>query len=116
MRFGGGARDVAGQAYIVALALVARTLQHEAGYSLRSRCDLISAGPLSFDIIDHDGVVKTEVIDAKRAIALLKEAEAAMKGAGLKIHQRIEVKPSDKLKGLIAANRRHQMAAGEVAA
>ena len=95
---------------------MARTLQHEGGYSLRSRCDLISAVPLSFDLIDRDGTIATEVIDGKRAIALLKEAEACMKAADLKLHQRVDVKPSDKLKGLIAANRRHQIAGGEVAA
>jgi CRISPR-associated protein Csb1 len=116
LRFGGDKRDAAGQAYVVALALVARTLQHEAGYSLRSRCDLISKGRLTIDVVEHDGSIDTPEIDAERAIALLKEAEATMKRAGLKIHQRFDVKASSQLKGLIAANRSYQMARGEVAA
>ena len=116
LRFGGGERDAAGQTYVVALGLVARTLQHEAGYSLRSRCDLISKGPLSFDVIDRDGAVTSAEIGTEQAIALLYEAEEKMQRAGLAIHQRMNVKPSHKLKGLIAANRRHQIAANEVAA
>src|SRR5262249_55102168 len=39
LKFGGGKRDAAGQAYIAALGIVARVLDHESGYSLRSRCD-----------------------------------------------------------------------------
>ncbi|MEE9586832.1 MAG: type I-U CRISPR-associated RAMP protein Csb1/Cas7u, partial [Hyphomicrobiaceae bacterium] len=115
LRFACGDRDDAGLAYVVALALVARALQHEAGSSLRSRCDLISAGPLSFEVIDREGAITSEVIDTEQAIDLLHEAEDRMGHTGLAIHQRIDVKPSKKLKDLIAENRRQQLAAGEVA-
>jgi CRISPR-associated protein Csb1 len=113
LKFGGGARDAAGQAYVAALGVLARVLAHESGYSLRSRCDLISAGPLTLDIIGRDGVVQSRPMSSSDALALLVEAEAGMTAAGIKLHQTIEAKPSRKLVDLIAANRQQQEAGGE---
>jgi CRISPR-associated protein Csb1 len=108
LKFGGGKRDSAGQAYVAALGILARVLGHESGYSLRSRCDLISAGPLTFDIIDTDSKVKSRPITSGTALDLLAEAEAGMKAAGIKIHQKIEAKPGQKLVDLLLANRQRQ--------
>jgi CRISPR-associated protein Csb1 len=108
LRFGGGDRDRAGQAYIVALGVLSRVLDHRAGYSYRSRCDLVSKGPLTFDVLDGDGVAVERVIALDVAQALLKEAEAGMKQARLALHRHIQAKPSKKLIGLIAANAAHQ--------
>jgi CRISPR-associated protein Csb1 len=110
LKFGGGKRDAAGQAYIAALGILARVLDHESGYSLRSRCDLISAGTLKFDIIGLDGAIRSCAITSKDALALLAEAEAGMKSAGIKLHQRIEAKPGQRLIDLLAANRQRQEA------
>lgn len=108
LRFGGEHRDQAGQAYIVALGVLSRVLDHRAGYSFRSRCDLISEGHLTFDVIDADGVITPVVIELTDAHGLLDEAETGMRNAGLALHQKIEAKPSKKLIGLIAANAAHQ--------
>ena len=108
LRFGGGKRDSAGQAYVAALGILARVLFHESGYSLRSRCDLISAGPLTIDVIGMDGVVKSRPMKSADALELLAEAEAGMKSAGIKLHQKIEARPGQKLIDLLLANRQRQ--------
>ena len=105
LRFGGGERDAAGQAYITALGLLARVLDHRSGYSLRSRCDLISSGPMAIDVIGSDGAIATSSITANTAIDLLHEAEADLRRIGIELHRRTEAKPSAKLVGLIKANR-----------
>ena len=115
MRFGGGERDAAGQAYLTALGILARVLDHDAGYALRSRCDLISKGPLVVDVIDRNGEIASHPVDKAAAIALFERAGEMMTAAGLSINGRIDAKPSDKLIGLIAANAAHQRAAEEVA-
>lgn len=108
LRFGGGERDAAGQAYIIALGVLARVLDHEAGYSLRSRCDLISSGPVPVDIIDRDGAINTQAVTVNDALALLHEAEDGLRKAGIALHGKIIAKPSEKLSDLIEANRRAQ--------
>jgi CRISPR-associated protein Csb1 len=104
LRFGGGKRDEAGQAYIAALGILARVLDHEQGYSLRSRCDLITKGPATFEIIDRDGAIESVTITTETALGLLRQAEDAMRAAGLKLHGRLTVKPAKKLIGLIHQN------------
>jgi CRISPR-associated protein Csb1 len=110
LRFGGADRDEAGQSYIVALGILARVLDHQSGYSLRSRCDLISKGPLIFDTIDASGEVTSRPLNTSDALALLAEAEDRMKAAGLKIHKSVHAQPGQKLVDLIDANRRRQEA------
>ncbi len=108
LRFGGGERDAAGQAYIVALGILARVLDHETGYSLRSRCDLISSGPVSIDAIDRDGAIEARTITVDDALALFREAEEGLRRAGIALHGNIIARPSEKLSDLIEANRRAQ--------
>jgi CRISPR-associated protein Csb1 len=113
LHFGGGERDRAGQAYVVALGLLGRVLDHAAGYSLRSRCDLMGRGPLSIEVIDSDGVITSKVVSKDDALKLLRQAEDGMSKADLKLHQKIIAKPSQKLIDLIAANRRRQELDGD---
>lgn len=115
LRFGGGEKDAAGRAYLTALGILARALDHEAGYALRSRCDLISKGPLKVDVIDRNGEIETREITSEQAIEMFEAAGEMMQSAGLSINQRIDAKPSANLVGLIAANAEHQRAAEEVA-
>jgi CRISPR-associated protein Csb1 len=104
LRFGGAKRDHAGQAYIAAIGILARVLDHEQGYSLRSRCDLITKGPAPFEIIDRDGAIEKITITTETALGLLRQAEDAMRAAGLKLHGKLTVKPAKKLIGLIHQN------------
>jgi CRISPR-associated protein Csb1 len=113
LHFGGGDRDRAGQAYVVALGLLARVLDHAAGYSLRSRCDLIGAGAVTIDVIDGDGAMTSRAVSKDEALKLLRQAEDGMRKAGLKLHQKIIAKPSQKLIDLIAANRLRQELDGD---
>ena len=108
LHFGNPAKDKAGQSYIAALGVISRVLCHQAGYSLRSRCDLISKGPLTFELIDSDGAVSSHVITLAAAQEMLRMAEDGMRKVDLAIHRRIDAKPSKKLIGLIAANAAHQ--------
>jgi CRISPR-associated protein Csb1 len=104
LRFGGAERDTAGQAYVVALGLVARVLDHNTGYSLRSRCDFVTRGPLMLDIVDRDGEVSTRPMTQKEGIAILHEAEEGMRSAGLATHQRVDARPGKRLVDAIAIN------------
>ena len=108
LRFGGDERDAAGQAYTVALGILARVLDHETGYSLRSRCDLISSGPVSIEVIDRDGAIEARTITVDDALALFREAEDGLRRAGIALHGKIIARPSEKLSDLIEANRRAQ--------
>jgi CRISPR-associated protein Csb1 len=105
LRFGGGERNAAGQAYVVALGVLARALDHQAGCSLRSRCDLISTGPMAIDIVDGDGAIRSRTVTAADAVGLLHEAEKGMRKAGIALHGKIVATPSTKLADLIRANR-----------
>jgi hypothetical protein len=84
-------------------------LDHEAGYSLRSRCDLISSGPVSIDVIDHDGAIEARIVTMDDARTLFREAEEGLREAGIALHGNVTARPSTKLADLIAANRRAQV-------
>jgi len=110
LRFGSLDRDAAGQAYIAALGVMARVLDHAAGYSLRSRCDLIGTGPVQIEAVGFDGQSTFHTVDVEAALGLLAEAEAGMKRAGLKLQQRTMATAGRKLTRLIAANLAAQQA------
>jgi CRISPR-associated protein Csb1 len=114
LRFGGGKRDQAGQAYVAALGVLARVLDHDHGYSLRSRCDLISTGPATFDLIDRDGAIESVTITTETALALLHQAEDAARSAGIKLHGNVTVKPGKRLVGLIHQSAHVQAAGGRL--
>ena len=108
LRFGGGERDTAGRAYVAALGVLARVLDHQAGYSLRSRCDLLGSGPLAVDIIDADGGIRSETVTTRAAIDLLRQAEDGMRRAGIALHGEVVAKPGTKLIDMIKANKLRQ--------
>jgi CRISPR-associated protein Csb1 len=104
LRFGDPKRDAAGQAYIVALGILGRALDHYAGYSLRSRCDFVTHGPLTLDVINREGGVTGQSLTQDQALTFLRDAEEGMRRAGLVIHQRVHAKPSKRLADAIAIN------------
>lgn len=64
-------RNAAAQAYLAAMALAARALADEAGYALRSRCDLLRTGPHTVERLDMgpDGLA-TETFEISPSVAV----------------------------------------------
>lgn len=103
----------AGRTVLAALGLVALTLQDEAGYALRSRCDLVrepgSSAP--FEIVHADGTAEQFEIEADGAIALFTEAVKAAQQAGLRWHEQpVRLTPQDRLVELVARSRAEGLA------
>ena len=104
--FGGPTdKDEAARRYLMALGLAARVLEHEEGYHLRSRCDLLAKGPLAVEVIGRNGEVSEHEVDAESAITLLHRAQADLVEAGFAPPRIIEARPSKRLVGLIAKSR-----------
>jgi len=96
----------AGRTVLAALGLVALTLQDEAGYALRSRCDLVCEGRVPFEIVHPDGTVDQFEITAEDAISVLNEAVKAAKSAGFPWNEEpIRLVPQDRLVELVAQSR-----------
>ena len=96
----------AGRTVLAALGLVALTLQDEAGYALRSRCDLVCEGRVPFEIVHPDGTVDQFEITAEDAISVLNEAVKAAKGAAFPWNEEpIRLVPQDRLVELVAQSR-----------
>jgi len=95
-----------GRTVLAALGLVALTLQDEAGYALRSRCDLVCEGRAPFEIVHPDGTVDQFEITAEDAISVLNEAVKAAKSAGFPWNEEpIRLVPQDRLVELVAQSR-----------
>ncbi|MEM9840724.1 MAG: type I-U CRISPR-associated RAMP protein Csb1/Cas7u [Pseudomonadota bacterium] len=71
-RFGGdAARDEAARTYLAALGLYALAANDKAGYSLRSRCDLVAdeeTGPAPIELIGANGKPETVSLDNAKAL------------------------------------------------
>jgi len=77
-------RDAAARSVLAALGLCAATLAFEAGLDLRSRCLLWPDGPLQWELLDRPGEEPRRcTLDADGALALLADAVAAARAAGL---------------------------------
>ena len=108
-------RDETAHTLLAALALLAVTAQDRAGYNLRSRCDLVSDGAASFEILDADGGVREFSLDLEAAGALYDEAVEAAKEAGLPWRDEpLRLAPQPKLVRIVAESRRRALA-GEAA-
>ncbi len=111
----GAERDEAARCVLAALALLAVTAQDRAGYNLRSRCDLVSDGAASFEILDADGGVREFSLDLEAARALYDEAVEAAKETGLPWRDEpLRLAPQPKLVRIVAESRRRALA-GEAA-
>jgi CRISPR-associated protein Csb1 len=79
------ARDQAAQATLAALALCAVSTLAADGMDLRSRCLLVpeEGHPAAFEVVGAEGEVERIALSASEACALLREAVAAAKSAGL---------------------------------
>jgi CRISPR-associated protein Csb1 len=78
-------RDVAGRAVIAALGMFAVTLHQEDGYQLRSRCQLVPAERLRFELIGRTEKDREDFeLDSAAAELALKQAVDAAGESGLK--------------------------------
>jgi CRISPR-associated protein Csb1 len=106
LRFPGTEDEDAGRAVLAALALVALTQQDQAGYALRSRCDLVCDGAAPLEIVHPNGRADQFEITADDAVSLLTETVAAAKKAGFPWHsQPIRLVPQKRLVELVAQSR-----------
>jgi CRISPR-associated protein Csb1 len=106
LRFPGIKDENAARTVLGALALVALTLQDEAGYALRSRCDLVCDASAPFEIVHPDGTVDEFKTDAVGAVAVLTKAVDAAKKAGFDWKGKpIRLAPQKKLVEIVALSR-----------
>lgn len=112
------AADLAARSVLAALGLCASTLSIEAGCDLRSRCLLVpEAGQSGWEIVKGDGSAETFALDAASACALLNDAVAAARKAGLPwMEKPLVLKPSDGLVALVKKSRELAMQSGADAA
>lgn len=107
LRFGGwdAAKSDAARLVLVALGLLAITLQRRAGYDFRSRCTLVPESPSSFELVSADGSTRAYALDVADAEALLKGAVDAARGVGVAFHDdEVLLAPMPKLVQLIRAS------------
>jgi len=106
LKFADTKDEGAGRTVLAALGLVALTLQDEAGYALRSRCDLVCEGRVPFESVHPDGTVDQFEITAEDAISVLNEAVKAAQSAGFPWNEEpIRLVPQDRLVELVAQSR-----------
>jgi CRISPR-associated protein Csb1 len=98
----------AAHAALAAIGLVACLGQDQAGYSLRSRCDLVPEPGQStdFELIAADGTMKSLPLNLKTVCALLKNAVDEAASNGLPMRQEdLVLRPQDKLLELVRKSR-----------
>jgi CRISPR-associated protein Csb1 len=94
--------ELAARTALAALGLTAAALAFEQGFDLRSRCVLVTTGPVTFQAVARDG--KTQPFDLSSADALKLVAEAADRAAAAGMPWRdgeLSLRPADRLVELI---------------
>ena len=104
LRFGGGQRDVAGRALLVALGLVALVEQDARGYALRSRCDLVCEGVAPLELVRSDGSTESLELDRAGTRALYVEMHKRAVEAGFEF-QSLTLTPQPKLIEVVRRSR-----------
>ena len=111
LRFPGTNADIAGQVVLAALALVSLVEQDQAGYALRSRCDLVCVGKAPFEIVHPDGATETFEIDIVTAGKMLKDSVAFARKQGFPwTTEPIRLLPQPRLVELVALSRAKALA------
>lgn len=105
--------DAAARAVLAALGLAAAALNRDESADLRSRCHLIATSEPEWELIDRPGQEPTRfALPGAAALALLNEAIAEAKAAGLPWDDEIDLQPSDELVELV--RRSQQLAVSTV--
>lgn len=98
--------ELAARVALAALAVAAVVHQRAKGYDLRSRCLLITDGPLTLEVVKGDGSIDTVSLTVAAANELLKAAAEEARLAGLPWKREpVKLKPAPKLVALIKKSR-----------
>lgn len=103
--FGSPERSHAGRMYLAALGLLALCEQDHAGYSLRSRCDLVCDGRAPLEIVHPDGSSESVEIDLASTRTLYSTALERAQSTGLSFQlEPLRLTPQDKLVAIVRAS------------
>lgn len=98
--------EAAGRALLASLALLAIVLQDSEGYSLRSRCDLVSDRTAPFEVVRHDGSSEQFGLVLEQALDLFSQSVEEARNAGFPWEtEPIRLKPQPRLVELVALSR-----------
>lgn len=107
------AAESAARVALAALAVAGIVHQRARGYDLRSRCLLVPDGDLVLEVVNADGKVEQRSISVDGANAMVGQAHAAAKAAGLAWDREpVRLKPAPKLVALIKRSRAQAAAGG----
>ena len=96
-------RDIAARTALAALTLCAAELAREAGYDLRSRCQLVPIGHVEWELVGRPGEEPRKFeLSGDGSVSLFKEALKEALAAGLPWHEEeLKLQPSPELVGLV---------------
>lgn len=100
--------DPAAQAALAALGLIACLAQDQAGYALRSRCDLVPdpGEPSGFEWVKSDGTTEPLPVDLRSACALFTALAEQASANGLAMRDSdLVLQPQEKLLALVRKSR-----------
>ncbi len=107
------AAESAARVALAALAVAGIVHQRARGYDLRSRCLLVPDGDLVLEVVNADGKVEHRSLSVDGANAIMDQAHAAAKAAGLGWDREpVRLKPAPKLVALIKRSRAQAAAGG----
>lgn len=108
-RFEGDARtaaETAARTALAALGLLAMVLAFEEGYDLRSRCVLVSDGPLVIEMVGRAAETVEFSVSSDEAIEIFAEAIEAVRAAGLPWEaEPLRLVPAEQLVDLVQRSR-----------
>ncbi|MGO8956930.1 MAG: type I-U CRISPR-associated RAMP protein Csb1/Cas7u [Streptosporangiaceae bacterium] len=94
--------ELAARTALAALGLTAAALAFEQGFDLRSRCVLVTAGPVTFEAVARDGTVLPFDLSSADALKLVAEAADRAAAAGMPWRDgEVSLRPADRLVELI---------------
>jgi CRISPR-associated protein Csb1 len=97
-----GEAEVAARTALASLGLAAAALAFEEGFDLRSRCVLVAAGPVVFELVRRDGAADGFDLSSADAIKLVDECADRAAVAGLPWRtEELVLRPADRLVELI---------------
>ncbi len=98
--------ELAARTALAALGLTAAALAFEQGFDLRSRCVLVTDGPMGFEAVARDGKALPFELSGANALKLVAEAADRASAAGLPWRAyELTLRPADRLVELIRRSR-----------